>query len=548
MIRLLVLFLSLILCTRFVRSSPGEEIKLTDVTAESGIQFRHTDGGSGRRYIVEYISAGLALFDYDADGDIDIYFLSGAPHPGSDFDTPPRNILYRNDGNWRFTDVTQKAGVGHTGHGLGVAVGDFNSDGHEDLYINNFGENVLYRNNGDGTFADVTKQAGVANGRRVGAGTNFVDIDADGDLDLFVGNYVKFSYDKHIVRTQQGFAGYVSPRDYEADADTIYRNNGDGTFTDISTESGIAKKRATSMGSVCADYDQDGDLDIFVANDVAANFLYENNGRGEFREAGLLRGFAYDSKGSVHGSMGVNCGDVDGDGRLDFHVTSYQNEVATLYKNTPGNFLMDVTAKAKAGIGTRSQVTWGNAFVDFDNDGDRDLFVACGHLYDNVAQFNNAASYEARNLLFVNDGKGKFRKASSSDGLEVQLSSRGAAFADMDNDGDLDTVVLNINARPTLLRNDTKNLNNWFAIELSGPQNRFGIGARIELTAGGRKTVQHVHSGQGYQSHYGTRVHFGLGTAQKVDLIEVFWPGGKRETFKTTQVRKMVRLNSRKID
>jgi hypothetical protein len=504
-------------------------IQLTDVTGQTGITFRHTDGSCGRHYIVEYVSAGLALFDYDMDGDIDIYFLNGARLPGAKADVAPRNALYRNDGNWKFTDVTQPAGVGDTGHGLGVTVGDYDNDGDPDLYLNNFGPNVLYRNNGDGTFADVTGKARVQNGNRVGAGTCFLDMDGDGDLDLYVSNYIKFAYDQHVVRTRQGYPIYPSPRDFPPDPDTLYRNNGDGTFTDVSVESGIAAYAGPGMGMVCADYDGDGDTDIFVGNDVDANLLFQNNGRGKFEEVGLLSGAAYDTSGMAHGSMGVECGDFDNDGRLDFHVTSYQQELATLYKNVGGGLLEDVTVAARAGLGTRSHVTWGNAFVDFDNDGDRDIFIACGHLYDNVGRFDDTTSYLARNMLLENLGNGQFADVSDQcgDGMAVMLSSRGAGLGDMDNDGDIDVVVLNSRREPTLLRNDSRKGNHWLEIRLRGTKtNRDGVGARVEVVAGDLTQIDEVHSGRGYQGHFGSRLHFGLGNHARVDRIRVRWIGG----------------------
>jgi hypothetical protein len=510
------------------------EITFTDITAETGITFRHTDGGSGRRYIIEYVSGGLALFDYDRDGDIDIYFLNGAPHPGTEVTTPPTNALYRNDGGWRFTDVTESAGVADAGHGLGVTVGDYDNDGDQDLYVNNAGPNRLYRNNADGTFSDVTAQAGVGNGDRVGAGACFLDYDADGDLDLYVANYIRFTYDKHIVRTKQGYPIYVSPRDYEPEPDSLFRNNGDGTFTDVSDASGIADKAGPGMGCICADYDADGDTDIFVANDVHANFLFQNDGHGRFREEGLFRGFAYDQRGTVHGSMGVDCGDYDNDGRLDFHVTSYQQELATLYRNVKNDLLVDVTTASGIGIGTRSQVTWGNAFVDVDNDGDLDVFIACGHLYDNVEHFDSTATYRAENLLFANLGQGQFKNVSrkSGNGLLVKESSRGAAFDDLDGDGDLDGVVLNARAAPTLLRNDTVTDHHWIGLRLRGvTANADGVGARVEITADGRRQIQEVHSGRGYQGHFGSTLHFGLGRATQVERVRVRWIGGGTQTI-----------------
>ncbi len=507
----------------------GEPIELRDVTSKTGITFKHTDGGSGKRYIVETVSAGLALFDYDGDDDVDIYFLNGAPLRGTKVDAAPKNALYRNDGDFHFTDVTDQAGVGDTGYGLGVAVGDYDNDGDADLYLNNYGPNLLYRNDGDGTFTDVTAKAGVANGHQVGAGACWLDMDHDGDLDLYVANYVKFSYDPPLVRTAGGFPVYGGPKDYPPTPDTLYRNNGDGTFTDVSEASGVAKHLGTGMGTVCADYDNDGDTDIFVANDVGANFLFQNDGTGKFEEVGMISGFAYDFSGIAQGSMGLDCGDYDNDGLLDFHLTTYQHEFSTLYKNLGEGFLEDVTRLTGAGVGSRPYVTWGTGFVDFDNDGDRDLLMACGHVQDNVEQYDDTSTYETRNILLVNTGDGKFvnLSARSGDGLAVKLCSRGAAFDDLDNDGDVDVVILNSRKEPTILRNESPPDNHWILVRLRGTKtNADGVGARVKVVADDLTQIAEVHAGRGYQSHYGTRLHFGLGQRDRVERIEVRWIGG----------------------
>ncbi len=504
-------------------------ILLRDVTEKTGITFKHTDGGSGRRYIMETVSAGLALFDYDGDGDADVYFLNGAPLRGTKVTVAPKNALYRNDGDWKFTDVTDEAGIGDTGYGLGTAAGDYDNDGDLDLYLNNYGPNVLYRNNGDGTFADVTEEAGVGNGSKVGAGTCFLDMDKDGDLDLYVSNYLEFSYETHVECTTNGVPVYANPRHYPAAADTVFRNNGNGTFTDVSVESGVGLHPGWGMGIVCGDYDNDGDTDVFIGNDVAENFLFQNDGTGKFEEVGLITGAAYDLHGDEQGSMGVDCGDYDNDGWLDFFVTSYQDQLATLYKNLGDGVFQDVTLMTGAGAGTLPNVTWGNSFVDFDNDGDRDIFIACGHLQDNVALYDDTSTYLARNILLLNDGKGKFVDVSdkSGDGMLVKLSSRGAGFDDLDNDGDVDVVILNSRAEPTLVRNDTSNENHWLQVRLRGVKtNRDGVGARVTVVAGDLTLVDEVHSGRGYQSHYGMRLHFGLGKRDRVDRVEVRWIGG----------------------
>jgi len=524
------------------------EIILTDVTKQTGITFVHTDGSSGNRFIMETVTAGLALFDYDNDGDIDIYFVNGAPLKGTppSRDGPPKNALYRNDGGWKFTDVTEQAGVGDTGYGLGVAVGDYDNDGYQDIYLNNFGLNVLYHNNGDGTFTDVTKQAGVEDSPpHVGAGTCFFDMDKDGDLDLFVSHYLEFSYDKHVTTTTMGIPVYANPRFYKPVPNVLYRNNGDGTFTDVSLESGIGKHAGYGMGTVCADYDNDGDTDIFVANDVSENFLFKNDGKVKFEEVGVETGFAYDGQGDEQGSMGVDCGDYDNDGWLDFYVTSYQHQLATLYRNIEGDALEDVTLATGAGAGTLPHVTWGNSFVDFDNDGDRDIFVACGHLQDNVELYDDTTSYYAQNILLMNTGDGKFIdvSATSGDGMKVKLSSRGAGFDDLDNDGDVDVVILNSRREPTILRNDSPAKGHWLQVCLKGTKtNRDGVGARVKVTAGNLVLVDEVHSGRGYQSHYGSRLYFGLGSRTKVDRIEVRWIGGGVDVFENIAVDQLVTL------
>ncbi len=533
--------LVLMLCSPWLQAAEAPSpIQFTDVTRQTGITFVHTDGSSGRRYIVESVCCGLATFDYNGDGKIDILFLNGAPLPGSPTTTPPpRNALYRNDGGWKFTDVTQAAGLGDTNYHLGVCIGDYNNDGFPDIYLNNFGPNILYRNNGDGTFTDVTRAAGVANGNKVGAGACFLDIDGDGNLDLFVANYVDFNLAKHQTRNINGHPAYVGPMIYGPVPATLFHNNGDGTFTDISRESGIAARAGTGMGVICADYDDDGDTDIIVGNDAMANFVWRNDGSGHFEEVGLLTGLAYDRNGVGLGTMGVECGDYNNDGRLDFYMTSYQKQWAILYRNLGGGIFEDVTHTTGAGTGTFNEVTWGAGLVDFDNDGDRDLFIACGHLQDNVELWDDTTSYEERNLLLENTGRGKFVDVSarSGDGLAVKRSSRGAAFDDLDNDGKIDVVILNSRREPTLLRNDSPSQNHWIQIRLRGTRsNRDGIGARIKVVAGDLTQVDEVHSGRGYQSHYGMYPHFGLGQRTRIDRIEVRWIGGGTDVLEDVQV------------
>ena len=524
-------------------AAPLAPIQLRDVTRQTGISFVHTDGSSGRRYIVETVASGLALIDFDGDGDEDIYFLNGAPLPGTKMESPPRNALYRNDGNWKFTDVTQPAGVGDTGYGLGVCTGDYDNDGDADIYINNFGPNVLYRNNGNGTFTDVTQAAGVAVGPHVGAGASFLDMDGDGDLDLFVANYVGFTFETHQTSHMNGYPAYVGPLQYPPTANILFRNNGNGTFTDISAAAGIAELKGSGMGVIAADYDNDGDTDLVVGNDLRPNFILQNDGTGRFKEVGALLGMAYDFFGNVMGSMGVECADWNHDGWLDVYITTYQRQLSTLYQNGKGLSFTDVTRSTGAGTGTYPHVAWGVGFVDFDSDGYRDLFIACGHLIDNVDSFDDTTSYLARNIVLRSNGRGRFENVSDSagDGLLPKLSSRGAVFGDLDNDGDIDAVILNARREPTLLRNDSKTDHHWLQVRLQGTKtNRDGIGARVTVVAGDLTQIDEVHSGRSYQSDFGKRLHFGLGARTRIDEVRVKWIGGGTDVLRDVGIDRLV--------
>ena len=509
-------------------------LQLKDLSGQVRIAFQHTDGGSGEQYIYQLMVAGLALFDYDGDGLTDIYFLNGAPPRNTQSAESPANALYRNNGNWTFTDVTLEAGVDDRGHGLGVTVGDYDNDGDPDVYLNNAGPNVLYQNEGDGTFREVSEQAGVVCGDRVGAGTCFLDMDGDGDLDLYVANYVDFSYQRHETVAAASFPYPPGPSDYPAVADVLYRNNGDGTFTDVSDLSGIGQLAGPSMGMTCLDYDLDGDTDIFVCNDGAANYLFQNNGDGRFAEQGLPSGTAYNLYGEANGSMGVDCGDFDNDGRVDMFMTDYTSESPVLYRNHAAGFFEDATNVAGAGSVVFAETNWGSGLVDLDNDGDRDLFIACGHFLINIPEIDQRARYRAPNCLLMNLGDGTFRDVSkeSGDGLAPVESSRGAGFEDLDNDGRVDLVILNANAAPTILRNESDTAHRWLQLTLHGvTSNRDGVGSHVRVMAGDSVQCAEVHSGRGYQSHFGTRLHFGLGTKQRVDRVEIDWLGGRSEVF-----------------
>jgi len=529
-----ILALSFLASSYPAASPPTCSILLAELTPQAGITFRHSHGGDGQKYLAEFMVAGLALFDYDGDGWIDIYFLNGAPLQGTIAVTPPRNALYRNNGDWTFTDVTQSAGVGDTGHALGVVVGDYDHDGDLDLYINNFGPNVFYRNEGDGTFSDVTHQLQLDAGDHFGAGTCFLDIEGDGDLDLYVANYVAFTYARHAQLIPNAFPYPPGPMDFPPVPDALFRNNGDGSFTNVSAISGIGSLAGPSMGVICGDFDEDGDTDIFVCNDAAANFHFVNDGHGNFHESGVLTGLAYNLHGHANGSMGAECGDVDLDGRLDLFMTDYTGELPVLYRNTGGGFFDDVSSSARLARAAFTHTKWGSGLVDFDNDGDRDLFIACGHFLENIREIDDTTDYRVPNILLMNAGDGTFRDVSPwcGDALAVVDSSRGVGFDDLDNDGDVDGVVLNANSQPTIVRNDSAPGPRWLQIRLRGVRtNRDGVGARVRVAAGDLVQVAEVHAGRGYQSHFGTQLYFGLRDRVRVDRVEVRWVGGGVDVF-----------------
>jgi len=519
-------------------------IVLLDATDSSGITFVHTDGSAGRRHIVETIASGVGLIDFDNDGHLDLYFLNGAPLPGTaPSGTPPVNALYRNNGDGTFTDVTRQTSTGDLGYALGCAVADYDNDGDEDIYITNYGPNRLLRNNGDGTFSDFTAAAGVGD-PAFSAGCSFLDYDRDGDVDLYANNYLEFDPATAKPCLRANIPVYCDPRTYPPVADRLYRNNGDGTFTDVSQSSGIGGYQGYGMGMGCGDLDDDGWPDILVGNDVMENFLFRNRGDGTFEEVGLLAGVAYDQYGDEQGTMGVNLGDYDGDGRFDVLVTDYQKQPTTLYRNLGELQFQDVTVATGAGTGSIPLVTWACGLADFDNDGNRELFTTAGHLQDTVEQFDQTSTYKQRNVLLAwREGRFTDIAEESGPGLQVVESSRGAALGDLDNDGDVDVVVQNARARPTLLINQTAPTNNWSILKLIGTRsNRSAVGAVVRLTAGSRTQVDEVRSGRGYQSAEDLRIHFGLGQARTIDRIEIRWPSGESQTLTNVEPNAIHRI------
>ncbi len=534
----------IILNTLAVSSQAQITVQFVDVTRESGITFKHINGESGRLYYLETMGSGAVFLDYDNDGDLDLYIVNSAPLPGFVTDVPPTNVLYRNDGNRRFTDVTAEAGVGHTGYGMGCGAADYDSDGAQDLYVTNFGANVLYRNNGDGTFTDVTEGAGVDDGDKWSSSCAFVDYDHDGNLDLYVVNYLNYEVAKDGEwYDASGQRVYSNPRVYDGLSDTLFRNNGDGTFADVTQCAGVHNESGKGLGIVCGDYDNDGRIDIYVANDTTPNFLYRNIGDGTFMEIGSVVGVAYNENGAAEGGMGVDFGDYNKDGFLDIFVTNFSRETNTLYRNNSDGILTDVTYIAHLGAPSFLKLGFGTKFFDANNDGNLDLFVANGHVYSTVESSSDTLEYAQTDQLFQNRGKSSFLDVSEGAGAYFSMKrvSRGAAFGDYDNDGDTDIFVVNLNQEGVLLRNEGGNGNNWLMIKTAGIQsNRDGIGARIKVVSGSHAQIKEVQAGSSYLSGHDFRVIFGLGAETKAEQVKIIWPSGLEQTVTDVEANQLL--------
>jgi hypothetical protein len=512
----------------------GDATRFTDITTQAGISFRHISSPE-KKYIVESMSGGVALFDYDNDGYVDIYFVNSLTLDLLKSGGKTRSALYHYNGDGTFTDVTEKAGVGDVGWGMGVAVGDYNNDGFDDLYVTCLGDNHLFKNNGNGAFTDITKRAGV-NDPRWSTGAAFVDYDADGHLDLFVSNYVDFDIN-HLPEFGQGrlcqYKGIpvqCGPRGLRGAGDTLYHNNGDGTFTDVSARAGVSDPGGYyGLGVICSDFDGDGWTDIYVANDATPNFLYHNNGNGTFKEIGFTSGTSVSENGTEQASMGVTLADYDHDGRFDIFATNFSEEYNVLYRGAGTDDFNDASYQAQVAEVSLPYVGWGTKFFDYDNDGWVDLFVANGHVYPQVENAKIATEYRQRKLLHHNNRDGTFSEVAASHGeaLMEKRVSRGAAFGDIDNDGDVDIIVNDLDGPPQLLRNDGGNANNSVEIKTVGVKsNRDGTGARVKIVSGNLTQIDEVRSGASYLSHNDLRLHFGLERRTKIDLLEVRWPSG----------------------
>ncbi|MEO8268240.1 MAG: CRTAC1 family protein [Aureliella sp.] len=527
-------------------SGSAEAIQLYDVIENSGITFKHDDGSYGKFLLPETMSGGLALFDYDNDGLIDILFCNGVP---LDPDRAPDSkglafsgvALYRNLGELRFRDVTRAAGLDSDQFGVGVTIGDFDNDGFADIFLSNFGPNRLLRNNGSGNFSEIELDG--AQPARFSAGASFLDANGDGNLDLFVSNYVRLSLADLEQQAGLGRTIYPSPQDFRPESNQLFINTGDGAWLDTSDTSQLAGSTGTGMGCVTGDFDGDGDIDIYVANDELPNSLFHNNGQGVFEDAALMVGVALDSRGQAAGSMGVDMGDLDHDGRSDLLVTSFENEAVSLYRATQQQIYQEVARASGIGMETMPQVTWGCCMTDFELDGDLDLFIATGHLDDRRPE-----NYRLPNLVFKNllsDAKQlKFTDITrqAGDVTEHPHCSRGAAVADLDNDGDQDVVVLNVRERSSLFENRSVRAgHHWLQLRLVGRNcNRGAVGTHVRILADGLDLVDEVRNGRGYQSYWGERLHFGLGDSQSTVRLEIRWADGTRQVMESVAVDQLL--------
>jgi hypothetical protein len=520
--------------------------QLEDITDQAGIRFQH-DFSPEAHSILESMAGGVLLLDYDRDGWLDIYFTNAPTVEEALQGKKARGALYHNNHDGTFTDVTEKAGIGKPCYAMGGAVGDYNNDGWPDIYVTCYGGNVLYRNNGDGSFADVTKQASVADGRW-STGAAFADYDGDGFLDLMVSNYVDL--DLHHLPTFgsamtcrfMGINVQCGPRGLKGSGDSLFHNNGDGTFSDVSKKAGVDDPNGYyGLGVIWADFNSTGRPDIYVANDSTAGYLYRNEGNGKFTEIGMESGTALGEDGHEQAGMGVSVGDYLHTGRPALVVTNFALDNTPLYRNGGNWDFQEVSYTAGVGLPSLPWVKWGISFVDLDNDGWLDLFTVDGHVYPQADQLPSSAKYREPKLVQLNQRDGTFCDASDQSGpavLEPRVS-RGLAVGDLFNDGNMDLIVEDLVGKPMVLRNHGISGHHWASFELAGRNsNRMAIGARLKLVAGGMTQTEEIHSGGSYLSQSDTRVHFGLGTATTIDSLEIRWPSGKVETFNALSVDK----------
>jgi len=546
------LICSLLLAACIVFCAHADEIAFSDQTREAGIDFVHVGGGKGKGFILEGHGSGAAFFDGDGDGDLDLYFVNGSTFVDYAKGTGSSNRYYRNEGS-RFVDTTDESGLLDKDWGAGVAVADYDGDGHRDIYVTNYGANSLYRNKGDGSFVRAVDALG-AQGDDFSASAAFFDYDNDGDLDLYVSNYVAFDIAPLLEDPKMqdpciylgGLRVFCGPVGLPGGRDRLYRNENGLAFVDVTEASGVGiANDYYGLGVVAEDFDLDGDLDLFVANDETANVLWQNDGAGLFRDVGVLAGVAFNLDGEEESGMGVDIGDYDLDGDGDIFVTNFYGETNTLYRNDGGLNFVDATANSGLAAPSVEYLGWGTRFFDADNDGDLDLFTANGHVYPQVDAAGAGGGYAQRNQIFRNDG-GLFAEVDGGPGLAVEAVSRGSASGDYDGDGDLDILVTNVDAAPTLLRNEGGNERNWLRVELEGGgANRQGIGARVTVRANGDDQVRTVNSASGYLGANESDLHFGLGDGARAEWVQVQWLGGIRDTVFAVPAKTKLLLRER---
>ena len=524
----------LVVLAFYLSSGWAQSLVFIDIADDQLLNFVHDHGGTGEKYYMETMGSGVCLFDYDNDGDLDAYFLQGASLPGWDKEIILENKLYRNDGKiW--TDVTKSARVGDKNYGIGCACADYDNDGNTDLYVTNYGPDVLYHNDGDGSFTDVTVNVGIDNPHWASSAA-FFDSDNDGWLDLYVTNYVEFSIDNNpwCGEPVQGKRAYCDPDYFEGVEDKFYHNDGKGNFTDWSSQSGINKARGKGLGVVPGDIDNDGDMDIYIANDKVMNLLFINDGLGHFTEEALFTGVGFNENGRAEAGMGVDFGDVNHDGWPDLFVTNFSGETNTLYLNEKNGFLVDATSRTGLGFPSIHLLGFGTKFVDLDLDGWLDIFIVNGHVIDNIKLFNRDYNHAQKKQIFINQGNETFLDQTISIGGDLlePTVGRGAAFGDIDNDGDIDIAISNNNGKANLLSNEGKPKGHWIGFKLEGKTcNRQGIGSKLKITTDSGIQVAWVNPAGSYLASNDPRVLFGLGPDEMVASLEVQWPGSGKDLF-----------------
>ena len=521
-----------------------------DATKQVGITFVHYNGKKDLATAMEEAGPGCSFCDYDKDGWLDVYIVNGRDLYGRGVKS--RNVLYRNNRNGTFTDVTEKADVPGTGYGMGCVWGDYDNDGDADLYVTQWGKNVLYCNNADGTFADVTDKAGVGAmefGEPFHGAAAFGDYDKDGWLDLYVGCYLKFRLDGLRYCMMEGrVKTSCPPQSYDGTPSILYHNNGDGTFTNVTKQAGVYKPNGKALSAIFSDYDEDGYPDLFVSNDGIEAYLFRNQRNGTFRNDAATAGIAFAAEGANMAAMGTDLGDYDNDGRLDLFIADFQNAPNHLWHNEGKGFFLDVTVPSGIGEPSYNYLGFGAGFMDYDNDGWLDIFVANGHVYPGVDELGTGETYKQINQLFRNlsgsGSDGTFAEATkqAGSGFLVKAASRGAAFGDYDNDGDVDVLVANNDDPPTLLRNNVGNRQRFLSLQLVNAHGSDAIGAKVRVTAGNLRQVREARTGGSFFSHSDTRLHFGLGANSRVDKIEVKWANGRAQTFSAISADSFYRI------